>query len=68
MSKTTMYRKVGCLACGYVQVDAVSYYRHKKAWDTNHTLEYCRTRRNHPAVIGKMSDPAAKIETQRKEN
>lgn len=49
---TVMPREVKCLGCGYVQKDYVSYYRHKKTWDSVHTLTYCRSRKSHPAVQG----------------
>jgi len=52
---TVMARKVTCLGCGYTQIDAVSYYRHRKAWDSIHTLAYCKARKAHPSnqnVIG----------------
>ena len=59
MSKTKfgtplMSREVKCLGCGYVQKDYVSYYRHKKTWNSIHTLAYCQSRKNHPAVMSKM--------------
>lgn len=45
---TVMPREVKCLGCGYVQKDYVSYYRHKKTWDSIHSYAYCQSRKNHP--------------------
>ena len=38
---TIMPRTVRCLGCGYTQKDHVSYYRHRKTWDSNHDLKKC---------------------------
>jgi hypothetical protein len=38
---TVMPRIVRCLGCGYTQKDHVSYYRHRKTWDSNHDLKKC---------------------------
>lgn len=46
---TVMARKVSCLGCGYTQTDTVSYYLHKKQWDSVHTLGYCKARKAHPS-------------------
>ena len=38
---TVMSRETRCLGCGYTQKDYVSYYRHRKTWDSNHDLKKC---------------------------
>ena len=31
-----IYRKWKCLGCGYTVEGAMTYYYHRKAWDSNH--------------------------------
>jgi len=51
---TKMYRKTTCVGCGYSQETNVSYRQDKKQWNAIHTLEYCRSRKAHPAVQSKL--------------
>ena len=49
-----MYRKVRCTNCDYTQIDSVSYYKHKKTWDSNHDLENCLAIRKSKNAFDKM--------------
>lgn len=54
MSSTIMPRTMKCTVCGYTQKDYVSYYKHKKTWDTNHDLDNCLSIRRSQNAIDKM--------------
>lgn len=68
MSKTTMWRKTTCQACGYSQTTITSYYLDKKQWNANHSLASCRSRQAFDQMMGnplealsKMSVVSAKV-------
>lgn len=35
-----------CQGCGYKVSQVGTYYKIKKAWDTVHTLEFCKNKKN----------------------
>jgi hypothetical protein len=43
---TVAQRKWTCNGCGYTDSQIGSYYKMKKSWDTIHTLEFCKGRKN----------------------
>ncbi len=38
-----MYRKTTCKGCGYVQETDTTYRLDRKAWESVHTLQFCKT-------------------------
>jgi hypothetical protein len=54
MTTTIMPRVMKCTNCNYTQKDYVSYYKHKKTWDSNHDLKKCNEIRKSKNAFDKM--------------
>ena len=65
------WRKWTCNGCGYSHIGTDTYYKMKKAWDTTHTLDFCKARKiemfpgtmDSLAKLSIMSQVRAKIKT-----
>ena len=58
---TVMGRTTTCRGCGYEQKTILPHRLDKKMWDTNHTLESCRSRKAFNAMLGNPLEQLANL-------